>query len=113
MKLRLLALCSKNQWRSPTAEVMYRQDPRVEVRSAGTSAKAAHTVSQKDIEWAEIILCMEPKHARLLKQRFGGQTLPPIKVADIPDEYEYRDEELVELLRGEIEDLLTNKPIQR
>ncbi len=105
-KLKLLVICSRNQWRSPTAERIYRNDPRVEVRSAGTSEKAVHKVSIKDIEWAEMILCMEVKHQDFLQKKFFGIKLPPIKVLNIPDEYDYMDPELIKMLKGEVENLL-------
>jgi hypothetical protein len=38
--MRILFLCSRNHWRSPTAEALYQKDQRFEVRSAGVSAWA-------------------------------------------------------------------------
>jgi predicted protein tyrosine phosphatase len=38
-------VCSKNQWRSPTAEALYRKHPSLAVRSAGTSSSARHQLS--------------------------------------------------------------------
>ncbi|WP_440054531.1 hypothetical protein ACSLBF_17040 [Pseudoalteromonas sp. T1lg65] len=52
----VLFICSRNQWRSPTAERVWRNHPGIEVRSAGTSAKAKRAVSKKDIVWADKIL---------------------------------------------------------
>ncbi|MFK7789851.1 MAG: phosphotyrosine protein phosphatase, partial [Phycisphaeraceae bacterium] len=43
--MNMLFICSKNQWRSPTAEQIYRSDPRLNVRSAGTSSSARHKVT--------------------------------------------------------------------
>jgi len=40
---RILFVCGRNKWRSPTAATVYRDDQRVEVRSAGISAKSART----------------------------------------------------------------------
>ena len=36
MKTHLLFLCSRNQWRSPTAEALFKHHPRYDARSAGT-----------------------------------------------------------------------------
>ena len=36
----LLFICSKNQWRSPTAEIMFKGHQLHTARSAGTSDKA-------------------------------------------------------------------------
>ncbi|MBC7685937.1 MAG: phosphotyrosine protein phosphatase [Bdellovibrionales bacterium] len=88
-----------NQWRSPTAEQMYRKHPMLSVRSAGTKANARRRVSADDIHWADAILVMEEKHKSRLKADFGsalGSTL--IYVLDIPDDYKFMDAELVEQL---------------
>ena len=60
-KTNLLFICSKNQWRSPTAETMWRNSNQYNVRSAGSSSKARKTVSIKDLEWADVILVMGAK----------------------------------------------------
>lgn len=38
-------VCSRNQWRSPTAEQVWRRHPALSVRSAGTSPNARRPVS--------------------------------------------------------------------
>jgi hypothetical protein len=58
-KPHILFVCGKNQLRSPTAERTYRNDKRIEVRSAGMSGKSKHPISNDDIEWATLILVME------------------------------------------------------
>ena len=104
----LLFICSRNQWRSPTAEKIYSRDERVAVRSAGTSPRARKTVNAKDIEWAETIMVMEHKHKERLKASFGRLLeYKKIIVLDIPDEYHYMDEELVELVRASVEGYLS------
>ena len=45
MKQNVLFICSRNQWRSPTAEQVYRKHPLLAVRSAGTSLNARRKVS--------------------------------------------------------------------
>lgn len=95
----LLFICSRNQWRSPTGEAVWRRREGFAARSAGTSPRAKRTVSAADIQWADIIFVMESKHRSRLKARFS-QLLAhkPLRVLDIPDEYRYMDEELIELL---------------
>lgn len=105
-KRQILFVCSKNRLRSPTAEAIYREDPRVAVRSAGTSPTAVHVVSVKDVEWAKLIVCMEQKHKAQLQRLFPNVELPPIKVLEIPDEYDFMAPDLVELLKQEIEQLI-------
>ena len=102
--LRLLFLCSRNQWRSPTAETVYQNDPRVEVRSAGVSASARRKVTQKLLLWADLVLVMEPKHKRRVREQFSGIADDVrIEVLDIPDDYEFMDPELVGLIKQRVE----------
>jgi len=103
----LLFICSRNQWRSPTAEKIYSKDPRVNVRSAGTSPRAKRTVNAKDLQWADSIFVMEYKHKNRLKAEYNRiLEYKKIIVLDIPDDYLYMDEELVEVLKVTIEGYL-------
>ncbi len=43
----VLFVCTANMQRSPTAETMYRNDPRFQVSSAGTHALANRQVSRE------------------------------------------------------------------
>jgi predicted protein tyrosine phosphatase len=72
----VLFICSRNQWRSPTAEQLYRRHPALSVRSAGTSASARRSVSADDIAWAHCIIVMEGKHQTRLKAAFGSARHP-------------------------------------
>lgn len=103
----ILFICSRNQWRSPTAEKVYSKDPRVNVRSAGTSPKAKHTVNAKDITWAELIFAMEHKHKDRLKAQYNKLLQhKKVIVLDIPDAYQYMDEELVGLIETSVKEYL-------
>jgi predicted protein tyrosine phosphatase len=97
--LRVLFVCAMNKRRSLTAEHMYRNDARLRVRSAGLRTDASRRVSDGDLKWAEIVFVMEKEHRSALKKRFEGIELPSIEVLDIPDEYEYMDPRLQEVLR--------------
>ena len=106
-KTKVLFICSKNQWRSPTAEQFYRRHPDVLARSAGTSPNARHTVSIDDIEWADVILVMEEKHkSRLLAEFTRLLDHKPIHVLDIPDDYRFMDPELVDMLEQSVSSIL-------
>ena len=106
--LKILVLCSRNQWRSPTAEALYRDDPRVVVRSAGTSPQARVRVSEKLLRWADRILVMEHRHRRQLVAQFPALLAElDVAVLGIPDDYAYMDADLCALLRAEIEAVLT------
>lgn len=97
--LHVLFICSRNQWRSPTGEALFRRSPGLAVRSAGTSSKARRTVSIADIHWADLILVMEEKHSSRLRADFRPLLrFKELHVLDIPDEFHFMDPELVLLL---------------
>lgn len=99
--MNLLFVCSRNQWRSPTAEAVWRNCPGISVRSAGTSPRARRTVSLADIRWADMIFVMERKHRnRLVAGYSRALEYKPLHVLDIPDEYKYMDPELVDMLEA-------------
>ena len=103
----LLFICSKNQWRSPTAELIFKNHPFHTARSAGTSGKARIRITEKLIEWADEIFVMENKHKELLKDRFGvAVAKKPVIVLNIEDDYRFGDEELIAILKSELTDYL-------
>jgi predicted protein tyrosine phosphatase len=103
----LLFICSKNQWRSPTAETLFKNHPLHEAKSAGTSAKARIKVSQKLLEWATIIFMMEQKHKDIIKENFPSVIKnKQVIVLDIADDYTYGDEELVGILQNALTEYL-------
>ena len=95
--------CSKNKWRSPTAEYLYKNHTTLKVRSAGISSSARKLINITDIGWADSIFVMENKHKQYINEHFrdqlGDKTLI---VLDIPDDYQYMDEELVAWLTDSI-----------
>ena len=97
--MNLLFVCSKNQWRSPTAEAIYRNHTDLAVRSAGTSATARRTVNAGDIRWADHIVVMEHSHKERLKDKFAQELArKKIHVLDIPDDFQFMDPDLVALI---------------
>lgn len=107
-KTNVLFVCSKNQWRSPTAETLWRRHPALNVRSGGTSPSARHHVSEDDICWADVILVMEEKHKSRLRAEYTRLLeFKPVHVLDIPDDYKYMDAELVEQLEQVVPSILS------
>lgn len=103
-RLQALFVCSRNQWRSPTAENVYRDDPRLSVRSRGLSPQARRQISDDDVDWADVIFVMESKHRGRLNSRFRDQLAAThVCVLDNPDEYPFMDPELVELIKDRVE----------
>lgn len=103
-RIHLLFVCSRNQWRSPTAERVFRNDSRFSVRSCGLSVRSPRRLRQADLSWADVIFVMEAKHrARILGQFREAVGGTPLHVLDITDDYRFMDPELVELLKDRVE----------
>src|SRR5688572_10409195 len=102
-KPKVLFVCGRNQWRSPTAWQVYKNDPRIQVRSAGVSEKSPHQISNADVDWADLILVMENEHKPRIQSLFRDRPLPEIRSLEIPDEYEYMDQELIQLIKTGVE----------
>ena len=113
-RLKVLFVCSRNQWRSPTAETIYRDDARVSVRSRGTSNAAARPIRANDLVWADLVLVMEQKHqSRLLSDFPDATKFRTIHVLDIPDDYSYMEAELVQLIRIAADPIIDDFQAQR
>lgn len=103
-RINVLFVCSKNQWRSPTAEAVYRDDPRVSVRSRGTARSARQTIQSRDLAWADLVLVMEDKHRQRLRADYPGEIqFLRIEVLHIPDDYQFMERELIELIQASAE----------
>lgn len=102
-KRKVLFICSHNQLRSPTAERVFRDHPGVEVKSAGVSDLSPVCVDRWLLEWAEIIFVMEPDHRQELGRKFQEVCRSKKVIClNIPDQYNYMDPELVELLKERV-----------
>lgn len=100
---RVLFICSLNRLRSPTAEEVFSDWPGVETMSAGTESSADNPVTDELIEWADIILCMEERHRRLLNERHGSALRGRrTAVLAIPDRYRYMDPALITVLKRKV-----------
>jgi predicted protein tyrosine phosphatase len=100
----ILFICSRNKWRSPTAEHIYKNYPGIRARSAGTSDSAVVKVSLKMVLWADKIFVMQKKHLLFLISRFTPEIQSKkIIVLDIEDEYEYMDEDLIDDLKSKVD----------
>ena len=103
----LLFICSKNQWRSPTAEALFKNHPLHKARSAGTGEKARIKVNGKLLLWADVIFVMERRHKQLLRERFPSALAEKqVIILEIADDYRFGDETLVELLKEKLRDYL-------
>lgn len=106
--MKLLFICNRNQWRSPTAERVYASTPGLEVRSAGLSSSAVRRLRASDIEWADEIFVMESNHkSRLTKTFRDAAQFASIHVLDIPDDYDHMDPQLIEQIRSGVDAVIT------
>jgi len=97
--VKVLFVCSRNRLRSPTAERVFADEPGIETDSAGTADDAETPVSLEQIEWADLVVCMERRHASALRGKFGNRIRARLVVLGIPDDYGFMDPELVGILR--------------
>jgi len=99
MPSNFLFICSRNKWRSKTAEDIFKHIAGLNVRSAGTSSSARIKVNEKLVEGADLIFVMEKHHKQLLNQKYPSSLIgKQIIILEIPDEYQYMDAELVHML---------------
>ena len=97
--LRVVFVCTQNKLRSPTAEVVFRESPDWEVASAGTARDAETPLTRDLLEWADVAVCMEKRHRDWIRGKMKG-ALPDDRLLTlgIPDDYEFMDPDLVDLL---------------
>lgn len=107
---KLLFICSKNKLRSPTAEAVFSEYEEFETDSAGLDRSAEVPLSTEAIAWADMIFVMEKSHKNKLSKNFQP-FLKDKKIIclDIPDEYEYMQPALIELLKQKVLPLLKIK----
>jgi predicted protein tyrosine phosphatase len=71
--------------------------------SAGTDPDAENPISDELLEWADVVLCMEDRHRRLLSERHGAALRGrKIAVLGIPDRYGFMDPKLVNALKRKV-----------
>nr|WP_183559656.1 protein tyrosine phosphatase [Paenibacillus endophyticus] len=101
--MHLLFVCSRNKWRSLTAETVFQGVSGHEVRSAGTEDNARIKVNAGHIGWADLIFAMEKKHLRRLQSKFSHELAgKQVVCLHIPDEFEYMNEDLIGLLQSSV-----------
>ncbi len=103
MKRHVLFICNQNRLRSPTAERVFREDPRLEVRSAGVNPDATVPVTQELLEWADLIFVMEKRQRNVIHKRYPRiYRSKPIVCLYIPDEYELMEPALIQALQKSV-----------
>lgn len=102
----ILVVCGRNKKRSRTAEHIFKNDNRFNIRSAGLSPKSDRKISENDLNWADLVFVMENGQRAKIWGLYRHLELPEIEILNIPDEYEFMNEELVEILTERINSTL-------
>ena len=98
--MQILFLCSQNKQRSLTAEKLFDGYHNHRMRSAGTEANARIKVSAGLIGWADMIFCMEQKHARRIREKYADKLQDKKLIClNIPDKFAFMDEKLQQILQ--------------
>lgn len=100
---KLLFICSRNRWRSPTAEKVFDGVAGIQASSAGTETGARIKVTAGHIGWASLIFVMEKKHLRRLKEKFAEELADKRVIClNISDDYQFMQPELIALLQSTV-----------
>ena len=96
-------VCSRNRWRSLTAEKIFDGINGIQARSAGTEPNARIRVAAGHLSWADMIFVMEKKHLRRLQDKFSEEIAgKEIICLHIADDYQFMQPELVDILEASV-----------
>jgi predicted protein tyrosine phosphatase len=105
--LNILFVCSQNKRRSLTAEKLFDGINGHCVRSAGTEKNSRIKVTPGLLGWADLIFCFEKKHLRRLREKYSEEVSgKQIVTLNIPDDFEYMDEELQDILHSYVDEYI-------
>lgn len=97
---KVLCVCSAGLLRSPTAAFVLAQDYGYNTRAAGLSQDyALIPVDRVLLEWADEIVCMNEEQRQTILIELGPEGDKPVINLDIPDDFRYRDPQLVLLIQ--------------
>lgn len=102
-KLRILFVCNLNMMRSPTGEELFRENPHLDVKSAGVDKDAVARVTVDLLEWADVVFVMERRQRNIIHKDF--KDISPRKriiCLYIPDEYDFMDPDLVDIMKRKV-----------
>ena len=95
--------------RSPTAERLFQNwNSRWDAKSAGISSIDSYgrtILSQALVDWADLILVMEPRHANHVLSKFNCKARK-IVILDIENRYHRNDPSLIQELREKVPPVL-------
>ena len=101
--MRVLFLCHLNRARSATAERLFCRRTDLEVCSAGTSEDALVRVSERMLDWADVVFTMDGEQRGALAGMFPAHpALARLICLEIADDYGFLHPELVRLLEQRV-----------
>lgn len=112
---KVLCVCSAGLLRSPSVALVLSQEPfNFNTRAAGINENfALIPVDQVLLEWADEIVCMDRTEAWTVKRMLDNFKMvtkkPFVKILDIPDSFEYRDPELLKIIKIKCLELFGDK----
>ena len=95
--MNVLFICSMARMRSKTANNIYTGISDY----AGTDNDADKPITKDLMEWADKVVCMEMCHRSRLRRKFKGFSHKML-VLGIPDEYNYMDSRLIDILNSKL-----------
>ena len=98
---KVLSVCSAGLLRSPTIAWVLSQDPyNYNTRACGIHDYALVPLDRVLLTWADEIVCVQSDHEGVVQRLLTDYNLnTPIVNLMIPDNFEYRDPELIEMIR--------------
>uniref|UniRef100_A0A832G829 Phosphotyrosine protein phosphatase n=1 Tax=Ignavibacterium album TaxID=591197 RepID=A0A832G829_9BACT len=100
---KVLFVCTQNRLRSPTAEKIFSNYDGIKVKSAGLDPHARTHLTLEMIKWADIIFAMEKSHQEKIKKKYQKNLKGKKLIClNIPDEYDYMQTELIEVLNEKV-----------
>lgn len=102
--MNILFVCHSNINRSKTFETYFNKHyPNLQVRSAGCWFGNPYLADDVNLAWADIVYVMDLTHYRFIHDKYPAY-IKKVQVIGIPDQFEYGDSALVELIELWIED---------
>jgi predicted protein tyrosine phosphatase len=103
MMSNILFVCGKARKRSPTAAAVAAELLGHSTDFAGLSADADERISTEHLDWADMIVVMEKAQLSRLKRQMKAHLKGKRLVClDIPDNFEFMQQELVELVTARL-----------
>ena len=93
---RVLFLCGEGRTLSPTAAQVFSDRANLSTDFAGVDKGAQDALTEDQLDWADLVVVMERRHATRLNERFGRLLAgKKIVTLDIRDRYTFMDPPLI------------------